>query len=215
MNFPQILFEDENLIALNKSAGTTVIPGHFVERKDTLIYAVEQYLNNKVFVVHRLDKETSGVIIFAKNPQTHRLLSMQFERREIKKVYLAMAQGRLEKDPTIKKPLRQFGSGRMGIDERAGKEAVTKVEVLEYLREATLIRLFPLTGRRHQIRVHLYWTGHPLLGDPLYGTNLPVGGINRLMLHAERICFNHIDGTIRGIYAGTDGEWGRIVESLR
>jgi tRNA pseudouridine32 synthase/23S rRNA pseudouridine746 synthase len=214
MEILKILFEDEQLIVLNKKAGTNVIPGHFVKREDTLIHFVEQYIKNKVFVVHRLDKETSGVIVFAKDPQTHRLLNLQFEQRQIKKEYLAVALGRLEKDLIIEKPLRQFGSGRMGVDER-GKEAVTKIAVLEYLREATLVKLFPLTGRRHQLRVHLYWAGHPLIGDPLYGSNLPVGGISRLMLHAERIFFRHPDGTIREIRAETDKEWESIVERFR
>jgi len=214
MDTLRILFEDEHLIAINKKAGISVIPAHFVKREDTLIHFVEQYTKNKVFVVHRLDKETSGVLVFAKDHQTHRLLSLQFEQRQIKKEYLAVAIGRMKKDLTIEKPLRQFGSGRMGVDER-GKAAVTKLAVLEYLRETTLVRLIPLTGRRHQLRVHLYWTGHPLIGDPLYGSALPVGGISRLMLHAERICFRHIDGTIREIRAETDCEWNSIIERFR
>lgn len=214
MDLPEILFEDEHLIALNKRAGTNVIPGHFINREDTLVYAVEQYLNNKVFVVHRLDKETSGVIIFAKDSKTHRSLCLQFEQRHINKVYHAVVLGRLEKDQIIEKPLRQFGSGRMGVDER-GKNAMTKIVVLEYLREVTLVELFPLTGRRHQLRVHLYSVGHPIIGDPLYGISLPVGGISRLMLHAKSISFSHVDGTIREIHAEVDSEWGSIVESYR
>lgn len=209
-----ILFEDDFLIAINKQPGTAVIPGRGLEKEDTLVFAVEAYLGKKVFIVHRLDKETSGVILFAKDPDTHRMLNLQFESRMIEKIYLALVNGNVEKSQIIDKHLRQFGSGRMGIDER-GKRSVTEFTIKEHLRNSTLLEVAPKTGRRHQIRVHLYSIGHPILGDPLYGDKLPVGGFPRLMLHAGSINFRHPGGQIQQITAVTDDLWNSILSSLK
>lgn len=208
----QILYEDSHLIALNKEPGTIVIPGRGVSDSDTLVRRLEDYCGGKIFVVHRLDRETSGVVLFARDASTHRELNLQFEKREINKVYLAVAEGMMDGEGVIDKPLYQFGSGRMGVDSR-GKESLTCYRVLCNLRNSTLLEVRPQTGRKHQIRVHLYSIGHPVLGDRLYGYYRPVGGIPRLMLHAYRITFT-LSGNRRTIEAPPDQEWERIISQL-
>ena len=139
-----------------------------------------------MFVVHRIDRGASGLVLIAKTSQAHRFLSVQFERREVKKTYLVLVQGILDTGGRIDHSLRAFGSGRIGVS-AAGKPSVTEFQVRERLKGATLLEVTPLTGRRHQIRVHLFSLGHPVMGDPLYGKDRPVGGAPRLMLHAFRV----------------------------
>ncbi len=136
-----------------------------------------------MYVVHRLDREASGLVLFAKDAQTHRFLCGEFEKRRVQKIYLALVLGRVEREGNVKAPLRAFGSGRMGVA-KGGKPCLTRFRVRERFSGATLLEIEPMTGRRHQIRVHLYSLGHPVLGDPLYGSKRPVGGSPRLMLHA-------------------------------
>jgi RluA family pseudouridine synthase len=139
----------------------------------------------KLYVVHRLDKEVSGVILFARNADAHRQLNRQFEQRAVAKRYLALVHGVVEAPAmSINLPLREFGSGRMGVDLRRGKASATEVQVLRQLPGYTLLEVSPLTGRRHQIRVHLYGAGHPVVGDRRYGEPAVQQGFPRLMLHA-------------------------------
>jgi tRNA pseudouridine32 synthase / 23S rRNA pseudouridine746 synthase len=136
-------------------------------------------------VVHRLDKEASGIILFAKNASMHQYLNIRFGERAVKKSYLALVFGELqEPSGNIKKRLREFGSGRMGVDDARGKESFTAFQVLKQLSGYTLLRLLPTTGRRHQLRVHLYSIGHPIVGDTRYGDKALQQGFPRLMLHA-------------------------------
>ena len=208
-----ILYEDEHLIGLNKPAGQIVIPGRGIVTQEPLVRQVEQYLAAKTYIVHRLDQETSGVILFARNTATHRDLCIQFERREVRKIYFAVVQGVMENDGTIRKPIRQFGSGRMGIDPKS-QPAITNYRVIARLKNCTLLEILPETGRRHQIRVHLYALGHPVLGDPLYGHNRPVGGAARLMLHAYELTFRHPSGQTVTFRAEPGADWRKVISQF-
>ena len=207
-----IIYEDEKIIAVNKAPGITVIPGRGVEESATLIRRLETAAGKKIFTVHRLDRDTSGVIVFAKDAQTHRDLCIQFERKEAKKMYLAAVAGVVEGEGKIEKPVYEFGSERMGVDER-GKRSITLYKVLKRYRDASLLEVTTMTGRRHQIRVHLYSIGHAVLGDRLYGDVRPVGGIHRLMLHAYQITIS-LAGEKKTFTVDPDQEWDQILGSL-
>jgi tRNA pseudouridine32 synthase/23S rRNA pseudouridine746 synthase len=182
-----ILHDDESLVAVLKLSGQATAPGGGIEDGESLQEQVSAYLGAKAFLVHRLDRETSGVIMFAKTAESHRLLSQQFEDRAVTKRYLALVEGHVRgRSGSIANPLREFGSGRVGVDP-AGREATTNWTLRERLLDVDLLEVTPITGRRHQIRVHLYSIGHPILGDTRYGHDRPVGGARRLMLHASEL----------------------------
>jgi 23S rRNA-/tRNA-specific pseudouridylate synthase len=157
---------------------------------------LSERLEGKVWVVHRLDRETSGVMVFARDAETHRTLNMAFERREPKKRYLAAVSGTVAGDGEVALPLKEFGSGRVAADPK-GKPALTRYRVLRTGGKASLLEVEPETGRRHQIRAHLYAVGHPVLGDTRYGVERPVGGAARLMLHARELTLPFPDGPAR------------------
>jgi 23S rRNA-/tRNA-specific pseudouridylate synthase len=124
-------------------------------------------------------------MLYALTADAHRWLNTAFERREVHKTYLAVTHGRLASDAgVIARPLREFGSGRMGVDDARGKPSETRYEVVQRTDRFSLVRAFPLTGRRHQIRVHLYSLGHPIVGDARYGDRALQRGYPRLMLAA-------------------------------
>lgn len=185
----ETVFEDDRLIAVSKPAGQLMIPGRGPGPGLPLRQEVEAALGRKVFVVHRLDRDASGLAVFAKDAASHRSLCLAFEGRTVKKTYLAVVVGEVKEDGVVEAPLRPFGSGRMGVGQ-PGKASTTDYRVLRRLKGATLLEVQPRTGRRHQIRVHLYSIGHPILGDPLYGQERPVGGAPRLMLHALELAFS-------------------------
>jgi len=185
----EILFEDKNIIAVNKPEGLASITENDTNI-ESLHSLLEKKLTHKLFVVHRLDKEVSGVILFAKNANTHKYLNDQFAERKIIKHYTAVVHGIIkENDGVIKKPIREFGSGRMGIDDRKGKPSETKFHVVQRLHDYTLLELNPSTGRRHQLRVHLYSIGFPIVGDLRYGDKIIQEKYSRIMLHAKRLEF--------------------------
>jgi tRNA pseudouridine32 synthase/23S rRNA pseudouridine746 synthase len=180
----QVLYEDERLIGVAKPVGQATAPGGGIEPAETLQAQVAEQVGGKALIVHRLDRETSGVIVFAKTAESHRELSQQFETRTVRKRYLTLVEGHVRgRRGVISEPLREFGSGRVGVDP-AGKESRTEWTLRQRMNDADLLDVLPLTGRRHQIRVHLYSIGHPVLGDTRYGDPRPVGGAPRLMLHA-------------------------------
>ncbi len=176
----EIIFEDNRLIVLSKACGEIVVLGRNSKEKP-LTHVLSEKFGRAVYPVHRLDKETSGVCLFAKDPETQRLLSHLFETRKIKKTYLALVEGKIEGEGSIETPLKLFGSGRTGVS-KEGKPSVTRYRALKNGERASLLEVSPLTGRRHQIRAHLYSIGHPVLGDNLYGR--PSLKATRLMLHA-------------------------------
>lgn len=211
----EILHEDEWLIAVSKPGGQATAPGGGIGEGESLQEQVAAQLGGKAFLVHRLDRDTSGVIVFAKDPETHRRLSVAFESREVGKTYLALVQGHTDAMAgEITEPLRAFGSGRVGIDPR-GQEAVTRYAVKERLPANDLLEVTPATGRRHQIRVHLYASGHPVLGDTRYGELRPVGGAIRLMLHAVELTLPDGEGNAMIFRADPPEDFNAIVESYR
>ena len=135
-----------------------------------------------------LDKQVSGVILFAKTPAAHRQLNLMFEHRQVHKTYMALVHGEIaEEGGVIDKPLRPFGSGRMGVALEQGKPCVTEFTVEERLTGYTRVKVSPLTGRKHQIRAHFFAIGHPIVGDTLYGDKSLQKTYPRLMLHALSI----------------------------
>lgn len=210
-----ILYEDEDIIIVNKPAGLLVIPDRFNAALPCLVKMLEAKQGQKIWIVHRLDRETSGVICFAKNEQTHKYLSKLFEARDINKYYAGLVIGRmLNTEGTIDKAIDEHPAvhGKMIIVKK-GKPSVTDYKVLEQWPLYSLVEFQIHTGRTHQIRVHMQSIGHPLVCDELYGDGKPffLSGIkrkfrlsekdeaerpllNRLALHAARLEFVKEDG---------------------
>jgi RluA family pseudouridine synthase len=188
-----ILAQTESWVAVDKPPGIAVVPTRTGAPEDCLKAQLEQQLEKKIWVVHRLDKDTSGVVLFALDAPTHRTLSMAFEHGKARKRYLALVEGRLERAQTIDAPIAAGRKGKMRIarEGEQGKASQTKVRALQLFAAASLVEAEPLTGRTHQIRVHLAHLGHPLLVDPLYGKKPPVRlgdvELTRLPLHAARL----------------------------
>ena len=201
----KIIFEDEYILAVSKAAGMVVhpAPGHF---EGTLINALMNYDERlsgiggglRAGIVHRLDKDTSGIILIAKDERTHMLLSDKFKNREIKKSYEALALGYFkESQGTINLPVGRSMKDRkkMGVVLR-GRQSQTDFKVIGEYKGATLIEAYPKTGRTHQIRVHFSYIGHPLIGDKDYGNKesdkiAEETGLSRQFLHSKRIIFSH------------------------
>jgi len=173
-----LIYEDENLAALNKSSGIAVSPDRWdisKERLDKL--AAEHLAVPKLFTVHRIDRETSGLVLFAKNAETHKTLSLAFESRQIKKRYIAVVHGRpYWKENTCDLPLVPNGNKKHMtiIDKFRGKESLTSFRLLGSAGNYSVLEALPETGRTHQIRVHLAALGHPVVCDEIYGKAKPV-----------------------------------------
>ncbi len=191
-DFPT-LFIDEYLLAVNKPAGLPTLPDGYDKSAPCLINLLKQQFG-RVWVVHRLDKETSGVIVFARTADVHRALNIAFDSREVHKVYHAIVRGVPQWDEhTIDLPLRRDGDRRHRtlIDSQRGKPAATHVRILERFAQHTLIEAEPETGRTHQIRAHLAALNLPLAGDVLYGGKDATSVITRTALHAHSIELEH------------------------
>jgi tRNA pseudouridine32 synthase / 23S rRNA pseudouridine746 synthase len=189
-----ILFETKNILALEKPEGLASIPERNLHT-DCLLAQAEAATGSKLFVVHRLDKDVSGVILFAKDEETHRYLNMEFEARRVNKTYVAIVHGSMRKrEGVIDVPIRQCGSGRMAVDMDRGKPALTEYTVKKNLPDFAYLEVRPATGRRHQIRVHLYHNGHAIVGDRLYGDPELQKNFPRLMLHAHALEFRDPTG---------------------
>lgn len=169
-----ILFENDNFVVLNKPARLLSIPDRFDPALPSLSKILERHYG-QIFVIHRLDKDTSGVIVFAKNEQTHKELSQQFQNHEAEKIYLGLVTGNIrEKEGRIETPiLSDPGKGGRMKTGKNGKPAVTTFEVLETFGLYSLLKIQIFTGRTHQIRVHLQSIGHPIAMDGLYGSDQP------------------------------------------
>ncbi len=191
-----VLYRDERLIAIDKPVDMAAIPEH-VGDPQCLRSRVEALIGSGVWVVHRLDKDVSGVILFALDADMHRALNRLFARREVVKTYLALVHGHVIGPSGVRRqPLREFGSGRVAVDPVGGKPAVTRYRVLKPFGQAfTLLEVCPETGRRHQIRAHLYDMRHPIVGDRRYGDRQAQSAFPRLMLHARRITFTLPDAS--------------------
>lgn len=192
-----ILFLDDELVLVNKPAGLLSIQDGYQPQLPNLKRLLEIDLG-KVYTVHRLDKETSGVIVFARSPYSHKVLNSQFENREVQKTYLAHVHSQiLESYILIDFPLLVNGDRRhrTTINPVKGKAASTEVQLLDHVGSGSLLQVHPKTGYTHQIRAHLSAIGHPIFGDTLYGEIENVQGRDklqkRLQLHAYRIQFIH------------------------
>jgi len=195
----QFLYQDEDLAVVNKPCGMVVHPAAGNETGtlvNALLFAIPDLSGiggvKRPGIVHRLDKDTSGVLLIAKNDAAHLSLSAQLKERSMEKHYLAVAEGTVKDDRgTIDRPIARSPKDRkkMAIVE-GGRPAQTEWRLLEALRGASLLDVHILTGRTHQIRVHLQSVGHPVAGDPLYGIKHGVAA-PRLMLHAYTLAFTH------------------------
>ena len=193
---PQIVYEDHQILVVNKQAGLLTVPGKGPELADCLIARVQKVWPTAL-LVHRLDRDTSGVIVFGLSPHAQRHLSKQFEKRIPKKTYVARLAGRLEpKTGTVDLPLIVDWPNRplQKVCHETGRPAQTDWRVLRHAGDETRVALMPLTGRSHQLRVHMQSLGHPILGDPLYAEGPARDGHPRLMLHAESLRLRHPDG---------------------
>jgi 23S rRNA pseudouridine1911/1915/1917 synthase len=173
-HFLDIIFENEDFVAVNKPAGLLSIPAS--DGKDLSLKDMLKTKYNSIFTVHRLDHETSGVIIFAKNEASHKFLSQEFENRTVIKKYLGIVHGTLlQKKGSINVAIANHSSKRniMVVDKR-GKSSLTDYEVLEEFGSYSLVEFQIHTGRTHQIRIHMQHLGHPIVCDDLYGNGEPV-----------------------------------------
>lgn len=220
----EILYEDEVILLINKPAGLLVIPDRWDPGRATVLRLAQAYLQAqdmpgadpgagepRVWVVHRLDRETSGVLILAKSARAHAVLSQQFEHGRVRKSYLGLVTGRVpQTEGVIELPIGRHPSkpGLMAV-RRQGKPALTRYTVMERFRGFTLLGLHPETGRTHQLRVHLQAFGFPLAIDPLYGRDAAIflsevkpsykpkaheaehALMARLTLHAQAIQLEH------------------------
>ena len=227
-NIPlDIVFENEDLIVVNKPAGMVVHPaaGH---SSGTLVNAILGYEpdiegiggEERPGVVHRLDKETSGLILLAKNERAHRWLQDQFRLRKVEKTYLALVDGKpptpsgrieayIGRDPSHRKQMAV-------VPESRGREAISEYKTVETFTNHTLLEFHPLTGRTHQIRLHCAFLGCPIVGDPVYGRKKSTVEINRHFLHAYRLKIVLLGEKERKVFeAPLPSELEQVLISLR
>ncbi|UWR30348.1 RNA pseudouridine synthase [Sulfitobacter sp. W002] len=190
-----ILHEDAEVLLVDKPSGLLSVPGKGEHLADCLIARV-QAVFPEALLVHRLDRDTSGVMIFAMTAHAQRHLGLQFEKRMTRKTYVARVWGvPEEKSGTVDLPLIVDWPNRplQMVCHETGKPAQTDWKRIKSDGETARMRLFPKTGRSHQLRVHMLALGHPILGDPFYATG-PARDFPRLMLHSEELRFNHPQG---------------------
>ena len=188
----KLIYEDTRLIVVDKPAGLSVLPDGWEKDSEYLVKMLEERYG-RIFIVHRLDKITSGVMVFARDAETHRALNIQFENHDAQKTYHAILEGNPKwEEKVAKHPLRaNVGhKHRTMVDDKNGKPSETRFRVIKRYPESALVEAKPMTGRTHQIRVHAYALGHPLVEDILYGAR-DMYGIPRPMLHAQSLSFIH------------------------
>ncbi len=210
-----VLFENDNIIAVDKPEKLASIPERNRE-KVSLLKILSETLERKLYTVHRLDKQVSGVILFAKTPEAHRQLNLMFEHRQVHKTYMTLVHGEIAGERgVIDKPLRCFGSGRMGEDIERGKPCRTEFCVLERMPGYTLVQVHPVTGRKHQIRAHFFGIGHPVVGDTLYGDKSLQKTFPRLMLHSLEIEFIEWTAQKINIASKIPSSFSSVIDRIR
>jgi tRNA pseudouridine32 synthase/23S rRNA pseudouridine746 synthase len=188
-----LIFRDEAFLVVDKPSGLLSVPGRGEDKQDCLAARVQAEYP-EALIVHRLDMETSGLLVLARGEEAHRRLSRLFRERQVDKRYIAVVAGHLEQERgEVDLPLITDWPNRprQKVDFELGKPSLTLFRTLHYdpATDATRVELEPVTGRSHQLRVHMLSLGHPIQGDPLYGPAPPAGG--RLLLHASRLAFPH------------------------
>ena len=229
-----IIFENNEFIVVNKPAGMLSIPDRTQSEPSLKDLLIERY--GKIFTVHRLDKETSGIILFAKDEETHKFFSKKFEERDVEKYYLALVYGTLSSATgTIDTPIMEHPvfKGQMVVN-RKGKPSVTDYEMVEALGKYSLVKFRIHTGRTHQIRVHAKDIGHPIACDPLYGDGKPIllssikkkyklskhdegerPMLDRVALHSYRLKFKDAEGKDFDLVAELPKDIRALVQQLK
>ncbi|WP_238368131.1 RluA family pseudouridine synthase [Mesobacterium pallidum] len=190
-----VLHEDHELLVVDKPAGLLSVPGKGAHLADCLLSRVQEAFPTAL-LVHRLDRDTSGVMVYGLTPHAQRHLGLQFEKRGTKKTYVARLAGRLEpKTGTVDLPLIVDWPNRplQKVCHETGKPALTEWRVVKADDDESRVKLMPKSGRSHQLRVHTLSLGHPILGDPLYAPET-AARYPRMMLHAEELRLRHPDG---------------------
>ena len=229
-----ILLENDRFIAINKPAGLLSIPDR--EQSQPSLKDLLMARFGSIFTVHRLDKDTSGIILFARDEATHKYLSQLFEGRQVEKYYRGIVHGNpAEKKGTIDAPISEHPVHKgLMVVHRNGKQSVTEYEVIEAHRSFSLLQFHLITGRTHQIRVHMKNIGHPLACDELYGDGKPVllssikrnyklskhdeeerPMLNRLALHSFRLKFTDIDGKVIDLEAELPKDMRALLQQLK
>lgn len=225
-NIPlSIIYEDDRLIVVDKPAGMVVhpAPGNY---SGTLVNALLYHTGRlspsaelKPGIVHRLDKDTSGLMIVAKDAAAHSFLARQFNKRTTDKRYIAVVDGVVELDNgIISAPIGRHPRDRkkMAVRFSESRDAVTRYKVLERFKNSTLLEIKPETGRTHQIRVHMAHIGHPIIGDATYGTKKGAGPIERQALHAASISFLHpATKEVKRFESKLPEDMGSLIKKLR
>lgn len=227
-----VLYEDDVLLAIDKPPGMVVHPAPGA-RRGTVVNALVHRLGTlagvgsteRPGIVHRLDRDTSGVLLVARTPAALEALAREFRERRVEKRYLAVVRGQLRPDSGVMdRPVGRHPHERkrMSVRSRRGRAAVTRWAVVERLAGATVVRLAPETGRTHQLRVHLAAAGHPIVGDKVYGSRRagrlpgPAGEFPRQALHAEEIAFAHpTDGRLLRVRAPLPADMEQLLARLR
>ena len=222
-----IVYEDDQLLVVNKPAGLVVHPGHG-NYSGTLVNALAYHFRNdpdydvsdpRLGLVHRIDKDTSGLLAIAKNDLAHTVLASQLKDHSMARTYEAIVCGSFREDSgTVDAPIGRHPTDRkkMCVTQRNSKPAVTHWEVVERFRGYTHIRCRLETGRTHQIRVHMAYIGHPILGDTVYGHKKPELGQSSQCLHAGALCFRHPrDGRPILVFAPLPDYFQQVLEKLR
>ncbi len=190
-----IYFQDDSMLVLNKPSGLLTVPGRGEDKQDCLIHRVQhEYVSARV--VHRLDMSTSGLVVMALNKDMQAAMGRLFEQRQVSKKYWAVVSGQLDNDDgSIDLPLLADWPNRprQKVDHEAGKPSATEYSVTTYDKEwnQSCVQLRPLTGRSHQLRIHMMALGHPIVGDELYAPEAVRAASDRLLLHATELAFVH------------------------
>ncbi len=234
-NKTEIIFENDDFAAINKPAGMLTIPDRHDELLPSLYKSLQKQYE-KIYIVHRLDKDTSGIILFAKNEPAHKYFSNLFEHRDIQKSYLGIVNGSMQNtkgiidEPILEHPVNK---GIMIINKK-GKPSLTEYEVLEDYGLYSLLKFTIHTGRTHQIRVHMKYTGHPIVCDELYGNGQPVllssfkkkykssqdeeaekPLLGRLALHSYQLKFTDAAGTNYDLIAEMPKDMKALLNQLK
>ncbi len=226
-----IISETEDYIIINKPPGISSL--HDWSSETTIITMAKEYTNDPQ-LCHRLDKETSGILVIAKNPEAYRNLAMQFEKRSVEKIYHAVVEGIQNIEPlAVDRPIYTMSKGKVRIDFQQGKPATTLIKPGEFYKKHTLMLCKPVTGRTHQIRIHLSSLEMPIVGDDMYGgkqlylsalkkktfhlkqgtEELPL--IKRFALHSHAIKFTNLKGELVELEAEYPKDFKVLINQLR